>query len=536
MKMKKNNIFAVFGGLAVVIVLIVVFLMVNPNPGIEREAANTTGTNGHSSAAFDAAAGTNGHSPAASDARVGATDDSSAASDVMTITFVVPDICRIDDDHLKLFNDELVNDGFPYALDIKYIEYEKYAAGIEKELKTGNADVAFLGLGDADGNNNIYSLINSGSVCKLDEVLASEEGQMLYDAFPEALWEAVKCDHSIYSIPSALAQDYGSYVAFNRDYIEEDVIESWDGTMEGIYEILKNVEWDDSIAPRFQYLCGAYSYEDMIGCEIRYGLLFDYDTLTVENPMESEKFTGFLSVMDEMKREGYLDSSVSYVDNPGLNSSGVRQSIESGNYVVALRSGKIDDGFIRDNICVKRVTPYLSSRINGSIGISKHTEDMNAVVEFLGLFYSNEKYGNLLMYGAENEDYKVVDGIAYNMDGTDLYDNYLTKLCLDLFINIYPVKGENFPNNRREEYFSYYDSIELSPFIGFEPDTGNMNNISNELDAAMTELAGINDSDTTDEKAEAFEDRISAVSARLKSGGMDAYLDSVRKQWEEYQK
>ena len=45
-------------------------------------------------------------------------------------------------------------------------------------------------------------------------------------------------------------------------------------------------------------------------------------------------------------------------------------------------------------------------------------------------------------YGQEGTDYKVVDGVACNTDGTDLEDDYLSKLCLDLFINVYPVTGE----------------------------------------------------------------------------------------------
>ena len=32
--------------------------------------------------------------------------------------------------------------------------------------------------------------------------------------------------------------------------------------------------------------------DDMLGCEIRNGLCFDYDTMSVGNPLESQKFTG----------------------------------------------------------------------------------------------------------------------------------------------------------------------------------------------------------------------------------------------------
>ena len=415
-------------------------------------------------------------------------------TDVKTITFTVPDICRVDEDKLKSFNDELVKDGHDYKLEVKYLAYEEYTDLLEGELESGQTDVAFLGLGDAGGNNNVYSLINSGAVLNLDDILSEKQGAALYNAFPKNLWEAVKCNKHIYSIPSAVVDDQGVYAAFNRDYISDDAIDAWDGSIDGIYEIIQNAKWDNSGVFRFQYLLSDYSFDDMIACEIRYGLLSDYDSLTVENPQESEKYTGYMNVLDKMKSDGYMDSSVSYFDNQGLNNKAVLQQVESGNYLVALSSGEVDSVFEKDNITVKKLKTYLSSRINGSIGISKNATDVDAVVDFLGILYSNEKYGNILLYGQEGTDYKVVDNVACDMSGNDLEDDFVKKLCLDLFVNVVPVKGENYISDRKNEFFSFYDSIELSPFIGFEPDTTNM------------------------------------------SDDMDAYLNSVRSQWEEYRK
>ena len=107
--------------------------------------------------------------------------DNPAASDpdVTTITFAVPIYCHVDSDRLKLFNNELLNDGHKYQLKINTFEYDfennQYFIDIENELNSGNADVAFLGLGDDD--NNIYKLINSGAVMNLDEVISSDKGK-----------------------------------------------------------------------------------------------------------------------------------------------------------------------------------------------------------------------------------------------------------------------------------------------------------------------------------------------------------------------
>lgn len=444
-------------------------------------------------------------------------------SDAKIITFAVPDICKIDDDYLQHFNDELIKDGHDYMLKIKYLKYDEYAELLESELKTGDTDIAFLGLGDASGNNNIYTLINSGLILNLDEILSQELGAVLYNAFPQTLWESVKCNKHIYSIPSVLVDDQGVYAAFNRDYIADDDIDEWDGSIEGIYEIIKNAEWNNSNAPRFQYLISDYSFEDMIECEIRYGLIFDYESLSIENPLESEKFIGYLNVLDQMKKDGYMTDSIPYLGNSGLNSAEVLKNVESGNYMVALSSGSVDEEFLKDNITVKTVKPYLSSRINGSIAISKNTDDIDDVVDFLGLFYGDGKYGNILLYGQEDLDYKVIDGVACNTDGTDLDDDYINKLCLNLFVNIYPVRDENYMNDRKNEFFSFYESIKLSPFIGFEPDTAGLNNISNDMGEFMNSL-----------KDKTVDETVGSARDKLLSDGIDEYLSSVKSQWEEY--
>lgn len=448
---------------------------------------------------------------------------SDVADNVVTITYAVPDICRIDKNNLNLLNEEFKKDGLHYRLEIKYLDYEGYADSLANEAKNGNIDIAFTGFGDASGVNNTYKLLQSGLFYDLDHVLSGDTGKVLYNSFPENLWKSVKCDQHTYSIPSTLVNDQGLYVAFNRDYITDEKIKSWNGNLEGLYEMLQNTSFTGKDTYAFLYLITDYSFENLIGCEIRSGLLYDYDTQTVKNPLESDKFIGFLRTLDKMKNGGYMSSSVSYVNNTGLNDIGIRKDIESGNYAIALCSGTTDELFMRDNVYVKRIPGVLSSRINGSIGIINNVNDINAVVDFLAKFYSSDKYGNILIYGLENEHYKVVDGIACNIDGSGLDDHYLTKLVLNLFINLLPVSGEDFRDNRRQEYFSFYESLKVSPFIGFEPDTEHLGNISVDLDDFMSSLNG-----------HSVEEVLPAAKDKFQSDGIDKYLASVRNQWEKY--
>ena len=77
--------------------------------------------------------------------------------------------------------------------------------------------------------------------------------------------------------------------------------------------------------------------------------------------------------------------------------------------------------------------------------------------------------------------------------------------------------------NRKDAFFALYDNAGVSPFIGFEPDTENLNNISNDLSDFMNGLNG-----------KSVGESIEGAKERLTADGMDSYLESVRSQWEEY--
>ena len=109
---------------------------------------------------------------------------SDVADNVVTITYAVPDICRIDKNNLNLLNEEFKKDGLHYRLKIKYLDYEGYADSLANEAKNGNIDIAFTGFGDASGVNNTYKLLQSGLFYDLDYVLSGDTGKVLSNSFP----------------------------------------------------------------------------------------------------------------------------------------------------------------------------------------------------------------------------------------------------------------------------------------------------------------------------------------------------------------
>lgn len=490
MKTRKNILFLILG-ISVIAIALIVFLILRNKPDIGN------GTDA-----------------------VSLQKNQTAANDgITTITYAIPDFCVINLNNVKFLNEELQKNGHDYQLELKYLPYDTYSQDVVSELENGTVDVAFLGL--SDGDNCVYSLINSGLVINLDEALSSGKGKVVYDEIPGALWESVKCNGHIYSIPQTLAQDQAIYAVFNKDYVRQEAIDNWDGSLDGIYKIIKDVKWNDEETPRFQYLLSDFGFESMIGCEIRYGLVYDYDTMKIEKPLESEKFMHYISTLEKMKKEGFIGESVSYFQNAAYADEDAK--LRAGKFVAVLTSEYADNMYIKDNLCIKEIAPVLSSRINGSIGISSKTGKADAALDLLGILYGEGNYGNILLYGRQDVDYKLVDGYVVNTDGSEYRYDFLNKLALNLFMNVYPVEGEIFPENRKEKYFDFYSKIKLSPFIGFEADTAGNKTIPLDVEDFLASLNTFT-----------LEESVAAFAKKYQTDGIDEYYASVKKQWETF--
>ena len=224
-----------------------------------------------------------------------------------------------------------------------------------------------------------------------------------------------------------------------------------------------------------------------------------------------------------MKSDGYMSDSVTYYQNTPTDVDVA--NLVSGKFLAVLATGEPAEYLYKNNICIKKLPPFLSPRINTSIGISSNTEKLSAVVDFLGIFYTEEKYGNLLLYGRQDKDYKIKDGFAVRMDDTEMPYDFMTKVSLNLFINLHPVKGETFAVNRKEEYVSFYKNVKLSPFIGFEADTTGNSAISENINGFLESLNG-----------SSLDEAVNEYSQIQKAAGIDEYVTSVNKQWEEFHK
>ena len=468
--------------------------------------------------------------------------------DAKTIRLTLPAIAPIDEWNRRKFNEALYQDGHKYRLEISYSAYDGYEDSVAAKLAKGQTDIASMVFCDNIYGETGTDMISNGCLLELDDILSGEKGKALYDAFPKNHWESGRYNGKLYSIPMVVYPYDGVIVVFNRDYISAEAIEQWDGTLAGIYEIIKGVEWNDKEAARLQYQVNRWDgFGPLIGCDMYGGLVFDYDTMTIENPLESEKYLSYLKVMDQMRNDKYIEEYTAYLGDPNFDNNKYRERVtkklEESRYLVAIDYAPGGEMYMKDNLVVKEIPSKLLTRLYGSVGISKKTKDVDAVVDFLSLLYTDGKYANILLYGEEGVDYKVVDDVVVKTDGSLADPMAVTFLNLRNFA--YPCEKERWESDRRKALFDHYENIERSPFFGFLPDMSELNNLERILQHFWEEASYPQDDAS---KKIPLEDRIAKCREEMKqmteeekAAGADVdraadHLENVRRQWEEYRK
>lgn len=445
------------------------------------------------------------------------------ANNAQEIVWSVPDICSISKENVDALNSLLAQDGYDLKLSLKALSYDEYPSALDNVLKYNMTDIAFVGVENST-DNNIYSLLKSGSFLELDSLLQDGAGKLLYDAFPEQLWNSVKCDNKIYSIPSSVADDEGIYFAFNTKYVDERTIEQFDCSLESIDKILDNIKWTNSDLPPFQYLISGFDFVNLFDCGYDRGLLYDYTDGKITSPFDNERFISYVTTLNDIYSKGQTSDPINFSDNPGMNDPKTLAVIDANDYAIAIGKGTVNKCFLDNDIIIVKAPAYLQSRLRGSIGINSSSPNTEKSLEFLSILYTNDKYANTLLYGTENVDYKIEDGIVKNLDGSEKSKDFFNQLALNLFINVLPVDNDSFITDRRSSVFSHYNTMKENPFLGFEILTlENQAAICSDMDNFLYSCAHDN-----------IMDIIAQFKEQLSKDNIEEIVNATYSQWEEY--
>ena len=370
---------------------------------------------------------------------------------------------------VEKLNEQLKKDGYSFSVMFKTLEAytSSYRENLEAVLSSGETDIANTGF--YEDLSQVQSIIRKGYFEELNDYLFSEKGEQLYNAFDKALWKGVETDGKIYTIPNSTLVDGLLGVAFNKEFIPEELAKSFTGDFGDLLRFInEDILKDEDIIPII--ICyHKFQFSNVLGYDYRYGVFLDCRTGEVKNPYDTEELYNFFSALHKMYKNGYLSKGNSFINEGDI--SLVRKKIDDLDFAIMHPIFNLDDG-LHDKVTIYRMPFYMISRLPGSTGIAKNSKNKEAALQLLTLLHTDEKYANLLVYGEEGIDYKLIDGLVYNMDESPK-GGY--KSALGLYDTLYPTEGEYFMKNRKQQKYDLYNSPQKhdSVLLGFQINADN---------------------------------------------------------------
>ncbi len=386
------------------------------------------------------------------------------------IKWGVPDIYEINYPAVQKFNQILTDRGYHFGVEfVPLNNFSSNDALYEYEEQNGSLDIAFSGF-IHDQVDFAYSLIKEGYFTPLENYLATPHGKELYDIFDPQLWDAVKVDGTIYSVPNGDARDIGSTFVFNKKYVSEQDVEGFNGNIADLKSLMEKAPVQEDFT---HIVYGGYNFEfsNLIASDFIDGLMLPHDGTGAYNPFELDNFREYLTVFNEYYKAGYVNYELSWKGNT-ISTAVNEKFLETGNFLVCIGvGGAYNPETVGTDVITVETTPYLRSRVAGTVGIAAKSEHKDEAFELLSLVHTDNELANLLIYGIEGVDYKLEDGVVHPIDGEGLKDAN-RSMCLGIYENVSPTAAETIIVDRKTDKLNYYkDKVVASPYLGKNFDT-----------------------------------------------------------------
>lgn len=295
------------------------------------------------------------------------------------IDWVTVDTAKIPQENLDAFNRLLSEKGYDFALRVYYLKYDNYSSLIPYY---NYADIAFAGF-NRENADHVAPLISSGYFESLEGYL---DGSELYSTISPKLWQSVKYNNSIYTVPNCAGQNNGNCVVFNLDKLDKTICESYSGDITELYDILGE---NNYIYVKNDELDYAADY----GYEYKNGVLISKDGEVI-NPLDCPEVMSWLTTMNTLYCEGKTKTT------------------DDGDWAIAV-TGMLDlENCIAQNQNVHVYTSkgLLSTRYSGSIGILSASNQKEKSFKLLELLHTDEELINTLLFGESYTEYEERDG------------------------------------------------------------------------------------------------------------------------------
>lgn len=306
-----------------------------------------------------------------------------------------------------------------------------------------------------------------------------------YTEVPEKLWETVKVNDTVYTVPGLNFNDSGVTFYFNRAYISEQQIADFNGDILKLGSMLDGLTANDDFVPIF-FDVDYTDYVKSFPYSVKGGLLLDNASSSAQNPYEFDWFVDYSRTLNNLYNKGLFGKRINF--------SKYDSSIETLPKDFAVMVSPVlngteyfeEIGYGDMTLTSYTLPAFLENRVLYSNGIAANSEHKEQSLDFLRRIYSDAKYARIILDGTGAERMSV--GI---------------------------------PTNDVKEI---YRGAELSDFAGFELS-------ASDTDFELKDLLTLSFDKLC--KSQNFDNTLAEIKSELHNSGIDDYINSVNQLLEE---
>ena len=413
---------------------------------------------------------------------------SAADQEITTLTWYMPiNPVAADTDKVIQALNEYTREKIGVEIDYKVIANPDYKEKMPNLINAGEYfDICFT----SNWTTDYLQFVGKDAFMDITELLP-QYAKETYDFIPEAMWNAVKVNGSIYGVPSYKEMGWQGGIIYNSDMAEAYGIDMTAvKTLADYTQVLATVaekskaEGKDVVG--VSGLTNAWPmaapYESLTGnpklpaadAVSEFGNFADMAGQTVFNQYASEEYMNYCQTVRGWNQAGYLGGDPVNYDSDTANRDNDFNNGALFSYFIQYAPGTAESmtassghgvGF------VPLMDPLFETRsaMGGLLAISSASEYPEKALEFINLLNTDEYVGTLIRHGIEGVHYTAVGDtqVDKTMGGTLTENGYDYTYGWQFGTPFNQKWDISYPDNIEELFQAYNDSAIISPNNGF---------------------------------------------------------------------
>lgn len=326
--------------------------------------------------------------------------------------------------------------------------------------------------------NDFYKNVSGGALYDITELIP-EYAPKLYASMDEEIWNAIKVDGKLYSVPNWQILTKGTTMMsldkhFEKTGIDPESIRDMDD-VDNFLRKLNEVEPTSNLYSSYwDVLIQHYGMLPVGGLTLPGAICYkDDDCYKVVNQYETKEFEEYVRMV-----RGWVEDGLLYKDY--LIGEDKTNLVNSGSNFFALRFGTCSP-FAASQVSNDKYT-YKMSCLGGHVistdgitaamtGVSSTTKNPEAAVKLLEIVNTTPEIMNLICYGVEGKHYNKVSENRIELipnSGYTAPQYFFVASAKNLYLT------PRYEDDVWEKTEEYNTTAELSPILGFVPDTTNI--------------------------------------------------------------